>query len=64
VNLLPEYIAEIKFHIFPYRKFKFSAKDKEEARQLASDQAKQIINSLDFTIKSLRQIQTLIDDFL
>jgi len=64
VNFLPEYIAEIKFHIFPYRKFKISAKDKKEARKLASEQAEQIINSLNFTIKSLRQRQTLIDDFL
>ncbi|MFX0020049.1 MAG: hypothetical protein ACFFAK_00085 [Promethearchaeota archaeon] len=61
---MPEYIAEIKFHIFPYRKFKFSAKNKNEARKLASDQVEQIINSLSYTIKSLKQKQTLIDDFL
>ena len=64
MNFLPEYIAEIRFHIFPYRKFKISAKDKKKARKLANDQAEQIINSLNFTIKSIRQRQTLIDDFL
>ena len=64
MNFLPEYIAEIKFHIFPYRKFKISAKDIKEARKLANDKAEQLINSLHFTIKSIRQRQTLIDDFL
>jgi hypothetical protein len=64
VKFLPEYIAEIKFHIFPYRKFKISAKDKNEARKLAVGQAEQTINTLKYTIKSLKQRQTLIDDYL
>ena len=61
---MPQYIAEIKFHIFPYRKFKIIAKDEKEARKLAMDQAKQMINSLEFTVKSIKQKQVLIDDFL
>jgi hypothetical protein len=64
VSFLPEYVAEIKFHIFPYRKLKISAKSEEEARKIAINSAEHIIKNLNFTIKRVKQRQVLIEDFL
>ncbi|MBY8987689.1 MAG: hypothetical protein KGD61_04490 [Candidatus Lokiarchaeota archaeon] len=61
---MPEYEAKVKFHIFPYRKFKISAKDEEEARELANDQAQHIIDTLDFSVTSIKAKRYLMDKFL
>jgi len=64
VSLLPEYVADIRFHIFPYQKLKVSAKNEEEARKIAVSYAEDIISNLNFTIKRLKKRQVLIEDFL
>ncbi|MFX1496930.1 MAG: hypothetical protein ACFFBH_05365 [Promethearchaeota archaeon] len=61
---MPEYLAEIKFHIFPYRKLKISAKNEVEAKKIAITHAEDIVKNLKFTIKKLKQRQVLIEDFL
>jgi len=61
---LPEYEVKIKFHIFPYRKFNIIATDNEEARRIAKIQAEHIIDTLDFTIASIRPKRYLMDRFL
>ena len=61
---MPEYEVKVKFHIFPYRKFKVSAKDEEEARELASAQAQHIIDTLDFNITNIKAKKYLMDKFL
>jgi len=61
---LPEYEVKVKFHIFPYRKFKISAKNEEEARELANDQAQHIIDTLDFSIINIKAKRYLMDKFL
>jgi len=61
---LPEYEVKIKFHIFPYRKFNIIATDDEEARRIAKIQAEKIIDTLDFTIASIRPKRYLMDRFL
>ena len=64
VSFLPEYEAEIRFHIFPYRKLKVSAKNEEEAKKIAMNYAEEKIKNMKFTIKRLKQRQVLIGDFL
>ena len=61
---MPDYDVKIKFHIFPYRKFNISAKDEEEARKIANEQAQQLIDTLDFTISSIKAKKYLMDRFL
>jgi len=61
---LPDYEVKVKFHIFPYRKFKISAKDEEEARETANDQAQHIIDTLDFSITNIKAKRYLMDKFL
>jgi len=61
---LPEYEVKVKFHIFPYRKFKISAKDENEARSIANDQAQHVIDTLDFNITSIKAKRYLMDKFL
>ena len=61
---MPEYEVKVKFHIFPYRKIKVSAKDEEEARELARTQAQHIIDTLDFSITNIRAKKYLMDKFL
>ena len=64
VNLLPEYEAEIKFHIFPYRKLKINAKNEDEEKRIAINHAEDTVKNLKFTVKRLKQRQVLIEDFL
>ena len=61
---MPEYEVKVKFHIFPYRKFKISAKDEEEARKIAKDQAQHVIDTLDFNITNIKAKKYLMDKFL
>lgn len=61
---MPEYDVKIKFHIFPYRKFKISAINEKEARKIAKEQAQQLIDTLDFTISSIKAKKYLLDRFL
>ncbi len=61
---MPEYEVKVKFHIFPYREFKISAKNEEEARELANDQAQHIIDTLDFSITNIKAKRYLMDKFL
>ncbi len=61
---MPDYEVKIKFHIFPYRKFNISARDEEEARKIASEQAQHLIDTLDFTISSVKAKKYLMDRFL
>ncbi len=61
---MPEYEVKVKFHIFPYRKFKVSAKDEEEVRELATAQAQHIIDTLDFSITNIKAKKYLMDKFL
>ena len=61
---MPEYEVKVKFHIFPYRKFKINAKNEEEARELANDQAQHIIDTLDFSITNIKAKRYLMDKFL
>ena len=61
---MPEYEVKVKFHIFPYRKFKISAKDEEEAREIAKDQAQHIIDTLDFNVTNIKAKRYLMDKFL
>jgi len=56
--------VKVKFHIFPYRKFKISAKDEEEAKKIANDEAQHIIDTLDFTITDIKAKRYLMDKFL
>lgn len=61
---MPDYEVKIKFHIFPYRKFNISATNEEEVRMIANKQAKELIDSLDFTIYSIKAKKYLMDRFL
>jgi len=61
---LPEYDVKVKFHIFPYRKFKISAKNEAEARELANAQAQHVIDTLDFSITNIKAKKYLMDKFL
>jgi len=61
---MPDYEVKIKFHIFPYRKFNISARNEEEARKIANEQAQHLIDSLDFTISSIKAKKYLMDRFL
>ena len=61
---MPDYEVKVKFHIFPYRKFKISAKDEEEARGLANDQAQHVIDTLDYSITNIKAKRYLMDKFL
>ena len=61
---MPDYDVKVKFHIFPYRKFTISAKNEEEARKIANEQAKHLIDALDFTIYSVKAKKYLMDRFL
>jgi len=61
---MPEYEVKIKFHIFPYRKFNISSRNEEEARKIAKEQAQQLIDTLDFTISSIKAKKYLLDRFL
>ena len=61
---MPEYDVKVKFHIFPYRKFKISAIDEGEAREIASDQAQHIIDTLDFSVINVKAKKYLMDKFL
>jgi len=61
---MPEYEVKIKFHIFPYRKFNIRAINEKEARKIAKEQAQQLINTLDFTISSIKAKKYLLDRFL
>jgi len=61
---MPEYDVKIKFHIFPYRKFNISAKNEAEARKIAKEQAHQLINTLEFTISSIKAKQFILDEYL
>jgi len=61
---LPDYEVKVKFHIFPYRKFKIGAKNEEEAREIATDQAQHIIDTLDFSITDIKAKKYLMDKFL
>ena len=61
---MPEYEVRVKFHIFPYRKFKISASNEEEARKVVTDQAQHIIDTLDFEITGIRAKKYLMDKFL
>ena len=61
---MPDYEVNVKFHIFPYRKFKISAKNEEEARKIANDQAQHIIDTLDYTVTNIKAKRYLMDKFL
>jgi hypothetical protein len=61
---LPEYEVKVKFHIFPYRKFKIDASTEEEARKIANDQAQHVIDTLDYNITSIKAKKYLMDKFL
>jgi len=61
---MPDYEVKIKFHIFPYRKFNITATDEDEARKIANDQAKHIIDTTDFSIASIKTKKYLMDRFL
>ena len=61
---MPDYDVKVKFHIFPYRKFKIGAKNEKEAREIANDQAKHIIDTLDFSITEVKAKKYLMDKFL
>ena len=61
---MPQYEVKIKFHIFPYRKFNISAKNEEEVRKIAKEQAQLILDNLDFTISSIKAKKYLLDRFL
>ncbi len=61
---MPDYDVKVKFHIFPYRKFKIGAKNEKEAREIASDQAQHIIDTLDFSITDIKAKKYLMDKFL
>jgi len=61
---LPEYEVKVKFYIFPYRKFKISASNEEEARKVATNQAQHIIDTLDFEVTSIKAKKYLMDKFL
>ena len=61
---MPEYDVKVKFHIFPYRKFKISAKNEEEARELANVQAQHVIDTLDYSITNIKAKRYLMDKFL
>ncbi|MHA1473039.1 MAG: hypothetical protein ACTSQW_08085 [Promethearchaeota archaeon] len=61
---MPDYDVKVKFHIFPYRKFKISAKNEDEAKEMANDQAQHIIDTLDFTITNIKAKKYLMDKFL
>ena len=61
---MPEYDVKVKFHIFPYRKFKISAKNEVEAREIANDQAQHIIDTLDFSVTNIKAKKYLMDKFL
>ena len=61
---MPEYDVKVKFHIFPYRKFKISAKNEVEAREIANDQAQHIIDTLDNTVTNNKAKKNLMDKFL
>ena len=61
---MPEYEVKVKFHIFPYRKFKINASSEEEARKVVTDQAQHVIDTLDFEITSIKAKKYLMDKFL
>jgi hypothetical protein len=61
---LPEYEVKVKFHIFPYRKFKIDASTEAEARKIADDQAQHVIDTLDYNITSIKAKKYLMDKFL
>jgi len=61
---MPDYDVKVKFHIFPYRKFKISAKDEKEAREIANNQAQHIIDTLDFSVTDIKAKRYLMDKFL
>jgi len=61
---MPEYDVKIKFHLFPYRKFNINAINEKEARKIAKEQAQQVINTIDFTISSIKAKEYLLDRFL
>ncbi len=61
---MPEYDVKVKFHIFPYRKFKIRAKNEEEARKIANDQAQHVIDTLDFSVTNIKAKRYLMDKFL
>ena len=61
---MPDYEVKIKFHLFPYRKFNITAKNEDEARKIANEQAQQIIDTIDFTLYSIKAKKYLMDRFL
>jgi hypothetical protein len=61
---LPEYEVSVKFHIFPFKKVRVTAKSKEEAKQLANKQAKLIKDDLKYSIDKVIIKSHNIDDFL
>ena len=61
---MPDYEVKIKFHIFPYRKFNISARNEDEARKFANEQAQHLIDTLNFTISSIKAKKYLMDKFL
>jgi len=61
---MPDYEVKIKFHLFPYRKFDITAKNEDEARKIANEQAQQIIDTIDFTLYSIKAKKYLMDRFL
>ena len=61
---MPDYEVKVKFHIFPYRTFNVSAGNEDEARKIANEQAQHLIDSLDFTISSIKAKKYLMDRVL
>ncbi len=61
---MPDYEVMVKFHIFPYRKFKISAKNEEEAKEIANVQAQHVIDTLDYSITNIKAKKYLMDKFL
>ncbi len=60
---MPEYEVSIKFHIFPYKKIIVKAKNKEEARKLATVQAQELKENLKHSIDKIKTKSHNIDEF-
>ena len=60
---MPEYEVSIKFHIFPYKRIIVTAKSKEEARELANNQAQELKKNLRHSIDKIKTKSHNIDEF-
>jgi hypothetical protein len=61
---LPEYEVSVKFHIFPYKRILITAKNKDEARDLANAQAQKLKENLKHSIDKIKMKSHNIDEFL